>query len=258
MTTSKIRLIMFTFILGLVFLALDIYCSTGIDYLEEYKNDSSIIGEFQYYSIKTFYGATCTFTKLGHVDDAATSTDTQGSDTSMAGSIYEGAEFVDDVFFDGFRIDLFNDVLGLILIALSCLILSKYKPIFRLAALLAIISIIIKGVLTALPFFLNGMPLCNIALGVGTSYVIATVITSFFGIRGFINLIQDYCCRDERIWINTVWFVSAVLIILIYLLTWLDLYGMAHFFTGVLIIDYIICGLILKRVDEFAAKNCKA
>ena len=235
MTTSKIRLIMFTFVLGLVFLALDIYCNTGIDYPEEYKNDSGIVGEFQYYSIKTFYGATCTFTKLGHVDvdDEATSTDTQGNNTDVTGSIYEGAEFVDDVFFDGFRIDIFNDVLGLLLIALSCLILSKYKPIFRLAVLLAIISIIIKGVLTVLPFFLNGMPLCNMALGVGTSYVIAAVITSFFGVRGFISLIQDYCCRDERVWINTVWFVSAILIILIYLLSWLNLYGMAHF-TGVL------------------------
>lgn len=258
MSVSKIRLVIFMFILGLVFLSLDIYINTGLDYPEDYRNDTNIIGEFQYYNIRTFYGASCTFTKLGHVDATADSTDTQGSNTSMSNSLYEGAEFVDDVFFDGFRIDIFNDVLGLLLIALSCLILSKYKPIFRLAVLLAIISIIIKSALTVLPFFLNGMPLCNMALGVGTSYVIATVITSFFGVRGFINLIQDYCCRDERVWINTVWFVSAILIILIYLLSWLNLYGMAHFFTGVLIIDYILCGLILKRVDEFAAKNCKA
>lgn len=243
MTTSKIRLYMFLAVLGFLFLAIDIYFTTGIKYPQKYQNNKNIIGEYQYYNIKTFYGATCTLKKL----DKAESSD----------SYYTDAEFVDDVFFNGFRIDILDDVIGLIFIMVCSLALSKYKFLFKPAFVFSIISIILKLILTAFPFIFNGMLLCNLALGTGIAYTASIIITTLFTTKGFLSLIKDTCCRDERLWLNSSWFVSMVLMILILLLSWLDLYGMAHFFMIVLALDFIVYGLVLKRTDEFAARNCK-
>lgn len=247
MTISKIKCIMFMVVLGFLFLATDIYFITEMNYPKPYQNDKDIIGEYQYYNIKTFYGATCTLKKLDQ---------TVPSDSETSTGYYTDAEFVDDVFFQGVRIDIFSDMVGFVLIAIACLLLAKYKFLFRPAFLFAIISIVLKLALTAFPFFFNGMFLCNISLGTGIAYMASTILTTFFTTKGFLSLIRDTCCRDERLWLNTSWFISVVLMILVLLLTWLDLSDMAFFFMIVLVLDIIVYGLVLRRVDEFAARNC--
>lgn len=261
MTIKRTRQAILLFILGFVFLTLDYYINTGFDYPQAYANDKDIVGEYQYYAIKTFYGATCTYKLEGFVDtsdatDTTESSYTENSSDSPTAEDISGATFVDDVFFDNFRIDVFNDVAGLLLIAIACLMLSKYQSMFRLTFMLSFITIAIKAALTLLPFILNGMVLCNLALGVGISYMIATIITTFFGIRGFLALAHDTCCRDERIWINTCWFSSMVITILVLLFTWLDLIELRNFFTGINLLLILGIGLILKRVDEFITRNC--
>lgn len=252
MTVSKIRFYIFLVVAGFLLLAVDIYSSTGIDYPQKYKNNKNIIGEYQYYNIQLFYTATYTLKPLEITSAPSEPVDT----TQNSESSYSSAEVIDDVFFDGFKIDIFNDVVGFLLIAISCFGLLKYEKLFKPGLVFAITSIVVKLILTALPFALNGMALCNIALGVGIAYLAATILTTYFTSKGFINLIKDSCCRQERLWVNTSWFVSMVLMVLIMFVSWLDLYSMAHFFTGVLVLDIIVYGTVLKRVDEFAARNC--
>lgn len=257
MTVTRIKYLTIIYFIGFLLLAVNIYTKIGVDYPTDYKNDKSIIGEYQYYNIKTFYGATCTMKKLDKVDTSDVEASAAGTDSQATNVSYANAEFVDDVFFDGIRIDIFNDVLGLILIGLCCFSLSKYHRFFKSAMIFAIAGIILKIILSALPLVLNGMLLCNIALGVGISYGAAVIITTFFAYKGFISLIKDTCCRDERIWLNNSWFISMVLFILIAILKWLDLYSLAHFFDVVLALDVLIFYILLKRVDEFIARNCK-
>ena len=246
MSAKKIRACILMSVVGFLLIAVDVPVSTGISYPSKYENNKDIIGEYQYYAIKTFYGATCTMKKLDPEKDA-----------SVADGYYTDAEFVDDVFYDGIKIDVFNDIIGFLLLAGVCFKLSKYKKLFKPALVFSITSIVLKLLIDLFPFVLNGMPLCNIALGFGIAYTASAIIATFFMTKGYLALIQDSCCRDERLWLNTSWFVSMVLIIMLLLLRWLDLYGFVWFFTVVVALDIVIYGLILKRADEFAARNCK-
>lgn len=256
MTVTKIRYIIFLFFVGFLFLALNMYAKTGLNYPKDYKNDKNVIGEYQYYNIKTFFGATCTMKKsdgaaTSHVPEISTDTDSTASNLP-----YFNAEFVDDVFFDGIRIDIFNDVLGFLLIATCCFMLLKQQLYFKPAFVFSMIGIILKLTLSSLPFVCNGMLLCNLSMGIGISYIATVIIVIRFATKGFIALLHDTCCRDERIWLNTTWFVSFILFILISLLKWLNLYTLAYFFNVILVFDIIIFYILLKRVDEFISRNC--
>lgn len=257
MTVTKIKLLIFLFFAGFLLLAVNLYVKTGLNYPSEYENDKNIIGEYQYYNIKTFFGATCTMKKLDRVDSSDSAITSDSANTKALNISYSDAEFVDEVFFDGIRIDIFNDILGFILIAVCCFVLSKYRLLFRPAFIFTVIGILLKIILAVLPWFCNGMLLCNLAIGFGISYLAAIIISTFFASKGFIGLIQDSCCRDERLWLNTSWFVSMVLFILIFILKWLDLYSMAYFFNVVLVLDVLLFYLLLRRADEFIARNCK-
>lgn len=250
MTTKKINQIIILFMIGFSLIVLNFYVNTSLQYPKEYKNDSNIIGEFQYYSIHTFFGATCTYKTADEMYDDSVVTPNANSSAMIA-----NAEFVDEVFFDGIRVDIFNDIIGLLLILFACLSLRKYRKLFAFSSICVFICLILKIALSALPFGFNGMTLCNLALGVGISYTLALIVSTYFAVKGFISLIQDSCCRDERLWLNTGWFVYMVLAILVLLLRWLDLQSMSVFFMVVQFIDVMVMGMLLIRVKEFVARN---
>ncbi|MBR3645599.1 MAG: hypothetical protein IKN54_04210 [Lachnospiraceae bacterium] len=250
MTISAIRKCMLLSVLGVLLLATNIYVPSRINYPHSYKNESNVIGEYQYYNIKAFFGGTCTYKELdasGRV--IRENIPAQGIDTT--------AKFVDQVFFGQIRIDLFSDYLGLALILISCLWLSRYCKAFGFTAFFASLSSVLKCALGLLPFFFNGIILCNMALGVGISFLIASIITTFFLFKGYIVMIPDASCRDERLWLNTGWFISFVLMILVLFLRWLDLSALMTIFNGFLIIDVLFLGYFLKRVDIFVLKYCQ-
>lgn len=250
MNISTIRRCMLLSLIGVLLLAIDMYIPTSIIYPHSYQNDSSIIGEYQYYNIKAFFGATCTYKELDASGNVIKDSIPQGYQTD--------AQFVDQVFFDNFRIDLFNDLVGLILIILACISLVRYSKAFSLSMFFAAMSMVISFALSILPFIFNGIALCNMALGVGISLLIAKIITTFFLFKGFIFMIPDASCREERLWINTGWFVSFVLMILTLFLRWLDLMPMMYIFTAVLAADVFFLGYFLKRVDIFVLKFCQS
>lgn len=234
-------------VIGFLLVILDINVYTGIKYPAEYKNSDSVIGEFQYYNIKSTYGATCNYKLL-----EATNADSANT--------YQGSQVIDDVFFGNIRIDIFNDFIGYFLIAFSCLMLSHAGKSFKISTVFALISFILHGVICALPFIFNGVALCNIVMILNIAYIGCGILTTFMFTNSFIKLFPDTCCRDERLWLNTAWFVSAILQVLTSFIFWLgsdmlSLFNLGIFFEVVLVCNVIIYWLFLKRVFDYMQKN---
>ena len=122
-------------------------------------------------------------------------------DNSDAVSTNE-AKVIDKVFFDNIHIDIFNDIVGFILIAIAAFLLkNKGSRQFNYTILLSIISLILSIIIYILPFFVNGILLCNLVFAIGFAYLFAGVITTFFYTHGFLKLAPGIACRDERSWI---------------------------------------------------------
>ena len=61
MKLSRGKLSIILFLHGFLFIVLDVNIDTGIAYPNNYNNSDNVIGEFQYYNIKSTYGASCTY-----------------------------------------------------------------------------------------------------------------------------------------------------------------------------------------------------
>jgi len=245
MTTKKVMQTIILFIVGFLFLTVDTYVSTGISYPQEYQNNDSIIGEYQYYAIRAFYGADCTYKTL----------EGEPVTGSFSGGYYTEAVFVDQVFFKPFRIDIFNDVIGFILLALCCYMMKKQSQFFKAGFFVCIAAIGTKILFAALPCILNGMILCNMTLAFGISHTGLCIFTTFLIYKGYMELMQDSCCRDERIWLNTSWFSSMVLFLLILLLEWLELIALSITFTVVMVCLCFFMLWTIYRVLPFITRN---
>ena len=249
MTKKKMTGIILLFIVGFIFLVLDTPTKIGINYPHQYKNSPNIIGEYQYYAINSIYGAKCTYKSIDELD-------TKAADIPSA-YVSDGAQFVDEVFFDGVRVDSYNDLVGYLFVFIACFVLKKYKKFFSLSCIFNIASALLRIVVFILPFSFNGIVLCNLAIAFRLSYAIATIITIFFATKGFIGLSQDECCRDERLWMNACWFTYTVMSLLVVFLKWLDLFSVSYFFIYGQVAVVIVYAMLLFRVEEFAVRNCQ-
>ena len=162
MKLSRGKLSIILFLLGFLFIVLDVNIDTGIAYPNNYNNSDNVIGEFQYYNIKSTYGASCTYKMIEDKHDSSLS-----DDNSDAVSTNEAK-----VFFDNIHIDIFNDIVGFILIAIAAFLLkNKGSRQFNYAILLSIISLILSIIIYILPFFVNGILLCNLVFAIGFAYL---------------------------------------------------------------------------------------
>lgn len=231
--------------IGFILLAIDLPVNTGINYPSEYENSKNAIGEYQYYNIKTFYGATCTYKLF------------EGEAVVNPGQAdaYSQDQFVDEVFFDGFRLDIFNDVVAFLLIAIAGLRLSKHQKGCMLFAMTAIAAAILKLFITILPFMLNGLQLCNIALTTGISYTAATVFTLALVGKTAINIMKDNYCLDEIHWLYVCNILTLVCTVLIPIEKWLLLHKLSIVFMVGLTCLYLLYGYIIKRVYAIMEKD---
>ncbi|MCR5835298.1 MAG: hypothetical protein K6G88_02185 [Lachnospiraceae bacterium] len=250
MTKKKMTGIILIFIVGFIFLVLDTPTKSGFSYPHPYKNDPNIIGEYQYYAIKSVYGATCTYKSVDELDPSVTEI--------PSGYIGPDAKFVDKVFFDGVNVDTFNDSIGYMFVFIACFLLMKYRKIFSLSCAFSVVSLILRTIVFALPFIINGSLLCNMAIGFRLSYAISTIVAIFFAIKGFASLAKDACCRDERLWMNACWFTYLVMSLLVIFLKWLDLFNLAYFFIYGQVAVVVVLALLLFRVEEFAVRSCQS
>lgn len=247
--------------IGFILIVLDVHVYTGIQYPNDYQNSDDIIGEFQYYTLASTYGAHCTYKMMDEETSSADSSGTAAENPSTRSTSTGGAvEVIDEVFFKNFRIDVFNDLVGFILIIISCLKLAAASKRFYFSALCALCGSILYVLLMGLPFVFNGMLLCNLALSLGISYLVCNLATVFLFVSGLLSMCPDVCCRDERKWCKICWFVTFVLQILVTFIFWLGadlkmLYHLGIFFEALLVLDIVIFWLILHRTEDYIQKT---
>ena len=113
------------FFFELFLLVINITIPTGIKYKDSYANTNAVIGEYQYYNINAFYGAGDTTYK--RYDASGNIAEANVPLVSMMNSPYstEGW-FVDRVIIDSFRIDVFSDIIGLILLIFVCFSINRF------------------------------------------------------------------------------------------------------------------------------------
>ncbi|MFQ9514334.1 MAG: hypothetical protein ACLRZ9_00755 [Eubacterium sp.] len=258
MKKSKAKKYIIMLAIGFIFLALDVPIYTNLSYPNEYSNSNQIIGEFQYYTLASTYGARCTYKMIdsGNVDEKYESVTQTDANAKVSSSSGQTIKVIDKVFFKNIRIDIFNDFAAFILIGFACFKLGIVNQKFRFASLCALCGFILNGILALLPFLFNGMLLCNITLVVGIAYLACSLLTIFLFVNGLLGMCRDVCCRDERKWCKTCWFLSFTLQILVTFVLWLGsdfkmLHNLGLVLEACLVLDIILFWSILRRTYDY-------
>ncbi len=264
---SKFRIFIFMFIFGFICLALDVNVTTKLSYPNDYKNTDAVTGEFQYNNIASNYNARCTYEAIyDEVDNYNVEIDPKDWDNTSSSENKQPAiavtNFIDEIFFKNLQIDIFNDFLGYILIFIACLGFSKSNLRFKLGAIASAAGFLIHGVMVSLPFFTNGLLLCNAAFAVGISYLGCFILTGFLISSGFFQMCPGVSCRDERKWGKAIAYMILVEQILITFIYWLStdyapLRNLSHFFVFIEVCTIIRLALILKRTVFQLKENYK-
>ena len=260
MSNLKFKIFFIFLAIGFIFIALDLDVKTNIEYPHPYDNSDSVIGEFQYYNIASNYGAKCTY-KL--IDTSSSTEDTNKQITNQTTTKTSGqtqTKVIDKVFFDNIHIDIFNDIIGFLLIFVACLGFRKVNKVFSFDSICAFCGLFLHIILTLLPFVFNGLFLCNISMVLGIAYLGSIIVTTFLFAKGLFLMCPDVCCRDERKWGKIAWFLSMVLQILLTFVFWIGsdfgpLKSLGYIIEGILIFDIIMFWLILKRAYIYLERS---
>lgn len=260
MSNLKFKLFFVFLALGFIFIALDIDIKTDLNYPHPYDNSDSVIGEFQYYNIASNYGAKCSYK---FIDTSSSTDDTENQNipsTTKKTSGLTQTKVIDEVFFDNIYIDIFNDIIGFLLIIIACIGFTKVNKVFSFSVFSAFCGLFLHIILTLLPFFFNGLFLCNISMVLGIAYLGSIILTTFFFSKGLFSMCADVCCRDERKWGKTTWFISVVLQILLTFIFWIGsdfgaLKSLGYLIEGILVFDIIMFWLILKRTYIYLERS---
>lgn len=256
---SKFKIYFLLLAIGFVFITLDVDVETGFKYPNNYENTNSVIGEFQYYNIASNYNARCTykFINSDRNSEAATqNTQNTSSENTQNTTTQQGAKVIDKIYFENIEVDIFSDFIGFLLIFIACFGLKKSSRKFNGAATTSIFAIILHSILFMLPFFANGLVLCNTAMVIGMAYLMCNVTTTFLFVNGLLSMCADICCRDERKWCKIIWYITCILQCLVTFVLWLGsdtkaLYNLGLFFEFVLVLFVIIFWIVLHRTYEY-------
>ena len=204
MFKNKFKLFIFMLAIGFVLITLDVNVTTPFKYPHKYNNSGSVIGEFQYYNIASNYNAWCDYKVINTSSEKAdenshyNTTNDNSSTNSSTNTGQSTAKVIDHVYFGNISVDIFSDALGFLLIFIACLNLAKVNNRFKYGSVTTLFALILHIVILALPFFTNGIVLCNTALVLGLAYLGSNVITTFMFSSGLLKMCTDICCRDER------------------------------------------------------------
>lgn len=266
MLKNKFKLFIFMLAIGFVLITLDVNVTTPLKYPHKYNNSGSAIGEFQYYNIASNYNAWCDYKVINTSSEKAdenshyNATNDNNSANSSTNTGQGTAKVIDHVYFGNISVDIFSDALGFLLIFIACLNLAKVNNRFKYGSVTALFALILHLTILALPFFLNGIVLCNTALALGLAYLGSNIITTFMFSSGLLKMCTDICCRDERKWCKMIWFVTFVLQILVTFVFWIGsdfnmLLAVGRFFEGVLVFMVIVFWIILKRTYYYLERT---
>lgn len=266
MFKNKFKLFIFMLAIGFVLITLDVNVTTPFKYPHKYNNSGSVIGEFQYYNIASNYNAWCDYKVINTSSEKAdenshyNATNDNSSTNSSTNTGQSTAKVIDHVYFGNISVDIFSDALGFLLIFIACLNLAKVNNRFKYGSVTTLFALILHIVILALPFFLNGIVLCNTALVLGLAYLGSNIITTFMFSSGLLKMCTDICCRDERKWCKMTWYVTFVLQILVTFVFWIGsdfnmLMAVGRFFEGVLVFMVIVFWIILKRTYYYLERT---
>ena len=252
MSNLKFKLFFIFLAVGFIFIAADIDFRTSIKYPHPYENSDTVIGEFQYYNISSNYGAKCTYKYIDTSDSTEDINNHNTNSTTKNSAGQTQTKVIDKVFFDNIHIDILNDLVGFLLILAACFGFRRVNKVFSFAFFSAFCGLILHIILTLLPFFFNGLFLCNISMVLGLAYLGSIILTTFLFSKGLFLMCPDVCCRDERKWGKIAWFISIVLQILLTFVLWIGsdfsaLKSLGYIIEGLLVFDIIMFWLILKR-----------
>lgn len=261
MKELKVKKYFLMLAIGFILITLDFHVYTNQSYPYKYDNSEQVIGEFQYYTIASTYGASCTYKMINPNSDSDKNNSSESIGSTSTNAASQTVKVIDKVFFKNIRIDIFNDFIGFLLIGIACLKLGIVRRIFRFAALSAFCGFILNGILALLPFVFNGMLLCNITLVIGITYLVCNLLTVYLFVNSLMSMCRDVCCRDERKWGKTCWFISFVLQILVTFIFWLGadfkmLYNLGWMAEICLVFDIILFWGILYRTIDYLQASC--
>lgn len=266
MLKNKFKLFIFMLAIGFVLITLDVNVTTPFKYPHKYNNSGSVIGEFQYYNIASNYNAWCDYKVINTSSEKAdenshyNAINDNSSTNSSTNTGQSTAKVIDHVYFGNISVDIFSDALGFLFIFIACLNLAKVNNRFKYGSVTTLFALILHIVILALPFFLNGIVLCNTALVLGLAYLGSNIITTFMFSSGLLKMCTDICCRDERKWCKMTWYVTFVLQILVTFVFWIGsdfnmLLAVGRFFEGVLVFMVIVFWIILKRTYYYLERT---
>lgn len=214
---------------GIVILALKLSFNTGLDLYGEYQTDYSVGSEFQAYTLNYFYGA---------------NTD-----------IYEGVSL--DVYYTGFQINIFSNIIGYGLIIIGTLKLKELSKLFSLTGFMSWIGMALYILIKLLPFFLNGYRLCYIALFIGIAELFATLSVMYLFVYAVCTILNDVAFKQDRAYIGICYIGTAICMIVVAFINWL-----ATVNKGLVMVYEILClGVIalliynLYKVKDFILKE---
>ena len=133
MSNLKFRLFFIFLAVGFIFIALDADIKTNMKYPHPYDNSDSVIGEFQYYNIASNYGAKCTYKFIDTSDSTEDMNNNTTNSTTKKSAGMTQTKVIDKVFFDNIHIDIFNDIIGFLLILAACFGFKKVNKVFSFA-----------------------------------------------------------------------------------------------------------------------------
>lgn len=251
---NNLKLLILMLAIGFVFISLDVDVVTPFKYPNEYANSSDAIGEFQYYNIASNYNAWCDY-KVINTDSGISENNSQNTaenNTLSSNAAENSVKVIDKIYFGNISVDIFSDALGLILIFIACFFLSKSVERFKLGMFSSICALFLHILILILPFFLNGMVLCNTVMILGLVYLGSILATTLLFSNGLLSMCKDVSCRDERKWCKMIWYVTFILQILVTFVFWIGAdFGMlltvGRFLEGVLVFMVILFWIVLKR-----------
>lgn len=269
MKNTKLKVALLFLALGFIFIVLDVEVATGLDYPNKYQNTDKLSGEYQYYNIRTNYGATCTYKMI---DDKKYASEKEfeskpiethnpkSSDGEQAKSKTVTIKVIDDVYYNGIHIDVLPDILGFIFIIIGCLLLKKCSRRFGLTILTALGGLIICALLYSLPFFMNGVMLCHAAFIIGFVYMFANIFTLYLAMTSLLAMIPGVVCRDERKWSKITWVGMLATFIVATFTHWLGadfgmLYTLSNIGYAILLFLIILFWYILLRARHYINKS---
>jgi len=216
--------------IGILLLLIDLSIPIGYIY-PNYEMSNEINWEFQHYTLNLHYG-----TVLEKFFNYATN-----------------ETIVSAIHFSKFRIDIFNDFIGYILLFFSMKALSKKSKIFLMGSIMAVIAFAINVVILILPFFLQSEILCYAVFFIGIAGFAATMLIGYALICGVADVLSGVQFKGERRAIYIAWFLSFVCHCIVSLTTWLGLGKMTIMYNIFLLFSTLFYLFKIFQVRDYFA-----